>query len=208
MFPGCRKRVQSGNRSRCRPHPNPPHQQQPILDGRPATRLRHTRAMDTPDKTLIAFLDAQRARALAVVDGLDAERLATPVLPSGWTALGMIEHLGHAERHWFQEVALGSAAPLPWPDEPDDGGPYTTPRQADAVFAFYRDQIERANGVLSTTPLSTPPRGRHNQGAADQVTDLRFIVLHMIEETARHLGHLDAARELLDGRVGLGQDDL
>ncbi|MFC0554534.1 DinB family protein [Planotetraspora thailandica] len=165
---------------------------------------------DSVDTVLIAFLEAQRARALAVVADLDADQLTTSVLPSGWTPLGMIEHLGHAERHWFQEVALGSAAPLPWPDDPDEhhGGPFTTTRQADAVFAFYRDQIERANAVLAETPLSAPPLGRHNQGDADQVTDLRFIVMHMIEETARHLGHLDAARELLDGRVGLGQDDL
>lgn len=162
------------------------------------------------DNTLIAFLDAQRARALGIVAGLDAEQLATPVLPSGWTPLGMIEHLGHAERHWFQQVALGFAVPLPWPDDPDadEDGPYTTTRQADVVFAFYRDQIERANAVLTSTPLSKPPRGRHNQREVDQVTDLRFIVLHMIEETARHLGHLDVARELLDGCVGLGQDDL
>jgi uncharacterized damage-inducible protein DinB len=166
---------------------------------------------DVADRTLIAFLDAQRARVLAVVAGLDAEQLATPVLPSGWTALGMIEHLGHAERHWFQEVALGSAEPRPWADDADDadeGGPFTTARPPHAVSAFYRDQIERANAVLASTPLSTPPRGQHNQGSADHVTDLRFIVLHMIEETARHLGHLDAARELLDGRIGLGQDNL
>jgi uncharacterized damage-inducible protein DinB len=160
------------------------------------------------DNMLITFLDAQRARALAIVAGLDADRLATPVLPSGWTPLGLIEHLGHAERHWFEEVALGSVAPLPWPQDPDEDGPFTTTRQADVVFAFYREQIERANAVLTSTPLSTPPRGRHNQGEADQVTDLRFIVMHMIEETARHLGHLDVARELLDGRAGLGQDDL
>jgi uncharacterized damage-inducible protein DinB len=160
------------------------------------------------DDMLIAFLDAQRARALAVVAGLDADQLATPVLPSGWTPLGMIEHLGHAERHWFQDVTLGSAVPLPWPADEDDDGPFTTPRQADVVFAFYRDQIERANAVLRSTPLSTSPEGRHNQGEPDKVTDLRFVVMHMIEETARHLGHLDAARELLDGRVSLGQDDL
>jgi uncharacterized damage-inducible protein DinB len=164
---------------------------------------------DAADGTLIAFLDAQRARALAVVAGLDAEQLATPVLPSGWTPLGMIEHLGHAERHWFQEVALGRAEPLPWADDADDeGGPFTTARPPHAVFAFYRDQIERSKAVLASTPLSTPPRGQHNQGSAADVTDLRFIVLHMIEETARHLGHLDAARELLDGRIGLGQDNL
>jgi uncharacterized damage-inducible protein DinB len=156
---------------------------------------------DTVDQLLIDFLDAQRARAFAIVDGLDEEQLATAVLPSGWTSLGMIEHLGHAERHWFQEVALGSAEPLPWPDD-------TTARHPDAVFAFYRHQIERSNALLTSTPWSTPPRGVHRPATAGKVTDLRYIVMHMIEETARHLGHLDAARELLDGRIGLGQDDL
>jgi hypothetical protein len=58
---------------------------------------------------------------------------------------------------------------------------------------------------MNKTPLSTPPRGRHNRGDADQVSDICFIVLHMIEETARHLGHPDAARELIDGRTGMGQ---
>ena len=159
---------------------------------------------------LIGFLDLQRARVLEIVAGLDDPQLRKPVLSSAWTVLGMIEHLGCAERHWFQDVAVGSAEPLPWADDPDEDedGPYKSSRPAEVVFAFYRDQVERANAVLASTPLSTPPRGRHNQGDAGQVADLRFIVLHMIEETARHLGHLDAARELLDGQVGLGQDDL
>jgi hypothetical protein len=165
-------------------------------------------ACDGTDRAIVDFLDAQRARALAIVAGLDAEQLATPVLPSGWTPLGLIEHLGHAERHWFQQVARGAAAPLPWTDEDDADGPFATPRDAETVFAFYRAQIEESNEVLAATSLETPPVGRHSRRTADQVADLRFIVLHMIEETARHLGHLDAARELLDGRVGLGQDDL
>jgi hypothetical protein len=76
------------------------------------------------------------------------------------------------------------------------------------VFAFYREQIARANAVLAATPLSTPPVGRHRQEHEDHITDLRVIVVHMIEETARHLGHLDAARELIDGRTGLGGDDM
>lgn len=160
------------------------------------------------DRVIVEFLDAQRSRALAIVADLDAGQLTTPVLPSGWTPLGMIEHLGHAERHWFQEVALGRAAPLPWVDEDGAGGPFVTTRDAGTVFAFYRDQIARANEMLATRPLSARPLGRHNQGDVEQVSDLRFIVLHMIEETARHLGHLDAARELLDGAVALGQDAL
>jgi uncharacterized damage-inducible protein DinB len=143
---------------------------------------------------------------LEIVDGLDEDALRTAVVPSGWTPLGLIEHLGHAERHWFQSVATGSAAPLPWPDDAgaDDDAPFSTSRPAEAVLAFYRDQIERANAVLTSVPLSAPPLGRHNRDGADDVTDLRTIILHMIEETARHAGHLDIARELLDGETGLG----
>ncbi len=58
--------------------------------------------------------------------------------------------------------------------------------------------------MLVSIPLSSPPRGRAYDAIADQVTDLRWIVLHMIEETARHAGHLDIARELIDGQTGLG----
>ena len=162
---------------------------------------------DLEGQAVLAFLDAQRVSVLAIVDGLGEDDLRAPVVPSGWTPLGLIEHLGHAERHWFQRVAMGLAAPLPWPDDPDDDdedAPFTTSRPTEMVFAFYSDQIERANAVLASTPLSARPIGRHNREGADEVTDLRFIVLHMIEETARHAGHLDIARELIDGRTGLG----
>jgi uncharacterized damage-inducible protein DinB len=164
---------------------------------------------DLGKQVLSEFLEAQRASVLAIVDGMSEDALRAVVVPSGWTPLGLIEHLGHAERHWFQDVALGWATPLPWPDEADeddedDDAPFTTSRPADIVFAFYRDQIERSTAVLASVPLSAAPLGRHNREGADQVTDLRFIVLHMIEETARHAGHLDIARELIDGKTGLG----
>ncbi|WP_202918939.1 DinB family protein [Saccharothrix deserti] len=156
---------------------------------------------DSEKNALTMFLDAQRGAVLAILEGLDGEALAKAVLPSGWTPLGMVEHLGYAERHWFQEILTGRADPLPWPDDPE---PLTTPRPPSEVFAFYQDQCERSNAILASTPLSTPPLGRHPGDLGDEITDLRRIVLHMIEETARHAGHLDAVRELIDGKTGLG----
>ncbi len=156
---------------------------------------------DDEKSTLLAFLRAQRESVLAILDGLGEEELTRPVLPSGWTSLGMVEHLGYAERHWFQEIVTGSADPLSWPD---DHRPLTTPRRPEAVFAFYREQCRRSDEVFAATPLSTPPRARHPGSLGEEITDLRGVVLHVIEETARHAGHLDAARELLDGRTGLG----
>ena len=73
------------------------------------------------------------------------------------------------------------------------------------IVAFYRDQCRRSDEVLATTSLSAAPGGRHpNPELAQRVTNVRWIVLHMIEETAVHSGHLEIARELLDGRTGLG----
>ncbi len=102
-------------------------------------------------------------------------------------------------------MAGGSAADLPWSEEPidDEDAPFTSNRPAAVVFSFYRDQCERANAMLTATPLSSPPRGRAYDEIADEVSDLRWVVLHMIEETARHAGHLDMARELIDGQTGL-----
>jgi hypothetical protein len=160
------------------------------------------RQVDDDEKAvLLMFLAAQRASVLAIVDGLDDQALATSVLPSGWTPLGLVEHLGDAERHWFQEVVTGRADPSPWPD---DETPERTPRPVPLVFDFYRAQCARSDAILAVTPLSAPPRGRHDGPLGEEVTDLRWIVLHMIEETARHAGHLDIARELLDGKTGLG----
>ena len=161
----------------------------------------------TADLMLLEFLDAQRAAVLAIVDGLDESGLRTAVVPSGWTPLGLVEHLGYAERHWFQGVLLDALDPLPWPEGTDDDpNPLGTRRSIEDVLGFYRDQISRANQIITARPLSTPPRGGHDPPPPypDQIVDLRFVVLHMLEETARHAGHLDLARELIDGRTGLG----
>ncbi len=161
-----------------------------------------TSTMTSEAVALQHFLDAQRTSALAILDGLTDEQLRTSVLPSGWTPLGLIKHLGYAERHWFQRVFRGTAADAPWPD--DDEGLMSSAHPVAEVFAFYREQCRRANDLLATTPLDAKPACPHGVDPDGEVADLRGIVLHMIEETARHLGHLDAARELLDGRTGLG----
>ena len=151
---------------------------------------------------LCEFLEYQRVSIRAILADLDLASLRTPVLPSGWSPLGLVDHLGHAERHWFQEVFRGSVEPLPWPDE---NTPLRTTRSPWQVFGFYRDQCDISDAIIAAAPLSATPAGRHpDETLASQTTDLRRIILHVIEETARHAGHLDAVRELIDGRTGLG----
>ncbi|HEY1920824.1 MAG TPA: DinB family protein [Streptosporangiaceae bacterium] len=164
-------------------------------------------ASEATDEMLRTFLRAQRASVLAIVEGLSEEEWHRSVVPTGWTPAGMVEHLGGAEWHWFQGVVAGKQPELPG-DADEDQPPYdptsvvfTTDEPSAEILAFYRGQCAESESVLATTPLSAAPRGAHG---GSEPPDVRWVVLHMIEETARHAGHLDLARELLDGKVRLG----
>lgn len=164
-------------------------------------------AGEADDEMLRQFLRGQREAVLAIVDGLDEADWHRSVLPTGWTPAGMIEHLGGAEWHWFQGVTAGRQPELAG-DVDDDRPPYdpqtvvfTTDEPSAEVLAFYMDRCAQSEAVLDATPLSAAPLGTHGRYEPPNV---RWIVLHMIEETARHAGHLDAARELLDGTARLG----
>ncbi len=156
------------------------------------------------------FLDQQRAAVLDIVDGLDDEQLRTPIFPSGWTPIGLILHLARAEALWFQRVAVNRVSQHEWPDGIDDppydpAAPFITDHAADLVIEHYRRQCQLSNDVLRSRPLDAPLAGEHGLGWPDEpITDLRWVALHVLEETARHAGHLDAARELLDGTIGRG----
>jgi hypothetical protein len=154
------------------------------------------------------FLDYQRSAVLGIVDGLDEKAWHRSVVPSGWTPAGLLEHLGGAERHWFQEVVLGCEDDLPWdvgrPDY-DPEMPFTCDRPVADILAYYREQCARSNAVLDRVPITAAPLGRHNgPGDDEQPPNVRWVILHMIEETASHSGHLDIARELADGSRNLG----
>jgi len=159
---------------------------------------------DPDDTVLLEFLAAQRGAVLAIVEGLDEEAWHRSVVPTGWTPAGLVEHLGGAEFHWFQMVVAGAEIELPEGEEMEPYDPmaaFVTGMSSAEVIAEYRDICARSDAVLAVTPLSARPRGRHGDYEPPTV---RWVVLHMIEETARHAGHLDIGRELLDGRTRLG----
>jgi len=162
---------------------------------------------EADDELLRAFLRGQRESVLAVVEGLDEEAWHRSVVPTGWTPAGLLEHLGGAEWHWFQGVVAGKQPELP-ADLAEDQPPYdplsvvfTTGAPSAEVVTFYRNQCAQSEEVLAITPLSARPLGKHGRYEPPNV---RWVVMHMIEETARHAGHLDIARELLDGTTRLG----
>jgi uncharacterized damage-inducible protein DinB len=156
-------------------------------------------------RELLECLEYQRSSVRSVVDGLAEEAWHKQVVPSGWTVAGMVEHLGSAERHWFQEVIAGLVNDLPW----DEGRPSYDPemificeRPSPEVLAYYREQCDRSDEILAGVDLSDQPRGLHDAGS--QVPSVHEVILHVIEETAAHSGHLEIVRELLDGETRRG----
>jgi hypothetical protein len=152
---------------------------------------------------LIGFLDTQREHVLGILEGLSEEQLRRGVLPSGWSCLGMVKHLAlGVEHYWIRCVVAGEPLSFFSDNGLDDNGewrvgPEETPA---AIFDLYRAEIARSNEIIAEVPLDTPPAVIEEWWGDWEVPDLRFILLHLFEETACHAGHLDAARELIDGR--------
>jgi hypothetical protein len=156
---------------------------------------------DATKAALERSLDNQREHVLGILEGLDSARLREPMLPSGWTCLGLVSHLTlDVERYWFACIMGG--APL---DETASEDATHNWQVADGddpteVFARYRGAIEASSAVIARVPLDAPPSQRDEWWGEWQVPNHRFVLLHVITETACHAGHLDAARELIDGR--------
>lgn len=170
---------------------------------------------DDESRMLLGFLQYQRDAVLQIVEGLPEEAWQTPVVPSGWTVAGMLRHLGGAEHHWFQNVTGGGAEEAPSDEEEaeeeqgeyDPYAAFTCDSPSADIVASYREECRRSDEVLAVIPLSAAPRRldfHPDPEYTAQITSVRWIVLHMIEETATHSGHLEIARELLDGKTGLG----
>jgi Protein of unknown function (DUF664) len=170
---------------------------------------------DDESRMLLGFLQRQRDAVLKIVEGLPEEAWQTPVVRSGWTVAGMLAHLGGAEYHWFMHVTAGGAEEPPSDEEEeeqeeageyDPNAAFTCDWPSADIIADYRDVCRKSDEVLAVTPLSAAPRGldfHPDPEYTAQITSVRWIVLHMIEETATHSGHLEIARELLDGKTGI-----
>ncbi len=156
--------------------------------------------MSTEPQALQTFLDAQRKHVLDIVEGLDDEELRVSVLPSGWSSLGLIRHLTwDVEQFWFNEVMSG----LPRDPAAGDESPWVVPdgRSAESILDDYRTSIVRTDEYLAATPLDRPPAFWPEELGFQGFADLQDVLLHVMTETACHAGHLDSARELIDGRL-------
>jgi len=152
-------------------------------------------------QTVEGFLDWYRAVVERKVDGLELDDARRVLTPTGMSALGILKHLGWMERGWFRETFAGEDVEAI--DVDGDNSAEFAIGDADtveSVMAFYRAEVEEARRVVRAAPsLDALSARATNYG--EQVS-LRWIMVHMVEETARHAGHLDLMREQIDGQVG------
>lgn len=146
--------------------------------------------------TLVLFLGYLRDRMAAKLTGLPEGRATAPGVPSGTSLAGLVKHLTGVELNWFLWAYEGADVPQ-W----DHNAPTTTDDTAEALVAAYRAAITRADAVVAACDDLDRPgvRSLRDTGPAPS---MRWILVHMIEETARHAGHADILRERIDGEVG------
>ncbi|MGW0857439.1 DinB family protein [Streptomyces sp. NPDC002690] len=154
--------------------------------------------------TLLACLRDQRRHVLGILDGLGEEALRRPVLPSGWSCLGLVRHLAlDVERFWFRAVFLGDAEVIRSLDGIEDAWQVPAGASPSDILGTYLVETERADSVIAAASSADAALAwwpSHLFGDGWRHHTLRDLLLHVITETACHAGHLDAAREIIDGR--------
>jgi uncharacterized damage-inducible protein DinB len=147
---------------------------------------------------LAGFLDWYRSVVVHKVQGLSLEDAARVMTPTGMSPLGIVAHLAAVEVGWFAETFAGEVVDPDWEDHGEFRLRATD--SVDSIVAEYEAACERSRSIVDKaasldqlSAVADPYRGR---------VSLRWIFVHMLEETARHAGHLDIMREQIDGATG------
>jgi hypothetical protein len=151
---------------------------------------------------LVAWLDFHRRTLLDKCDGLGPEQLAErSVPPSTLSLLGIVRHATEFEAFWFRRVFLDETFSRRYStrDDPDGAFDGASPDNVAAGFAAFDDACGRSRRIVDDA-ASLDDVGRYRLG--DRDVSLRWILVHLIEEYARHNGHADLLRQVIDGVVG------
>jgi uncharacterized damage-inducible protein DinB len=161
-------------------------------------------AVDVSDahELLLGYLDWYRKALMRKLAGLPDDLLRAPVEPLGWSPLGLVQHLGWVERRWLRWGfgAMDVVAYPPGVDAEEWTVAASTPTAR--VMADYQAEVAGANSLMMAAALSDKARLGGRFKTPDEAPSLGRILFHLLQEYARHLGHLDVARELIDGETG------
>jgi uncharacterized damage-inducible protein DinB len=160
--------------------------------------------------TLQGFLDYQRATLEWKCRGLNDDQLRAPLPPTSMTLAGVLKHMARVEDSWFSDVVGGGPVSQPWASvdwqvQPDWDWRTATHDTGDELRALWAEHVARSRAVvgsqLATGGEAALDQGHSAWGGQGRVS-LRWVLVHMIEEYARHNGHADLMRESIDGETG------
>jgi len=160
-----------------------------------------TIAIASRAEVFLGYLDYFRATLLAKLDGLPDSELRSSRLPSGWTPLELLKHVTNVERRWLDWGFEGADVADAWA-ESRDGRWYVDPAESVAdVVAAFEARAATTRAIVSRHELSDLGRPSERWDGEDP-PPLERVLLHLLQEYARHVGHLDVVRELADGTTG------
>ena len=155
---------------------------------------RRTPFVNTGEReTLVGFLDYLRESVAIKAGGLPEDEARRALVPSGTSLLGLVKHLTMVEVAWFQWTFAGLDVPIP----PVEVDPHDTTASA---LADYRAAVDHSNAIVAGLADLSVLGAR--KGTAPERMSMRWLLVHMIEETGRHAGHADILREQIDGATG------
>ncbi|MDH6580273.1 DinB family protein [Kitasatospora sp. MAP5-34] len=160
--------------------------------------------LSDPSELLLDYLDYYRSVVNAKIEGMSDAELRVSRLPSGWTLLELLKHLVHMEQRWLRWGFRAEQVSAPWGDRGQADRWCVGPEETTAgLLAALHAGGEYTRAVVSGTPLSTVAAagGRFPDDGTTRPT-LGWILFHVLQEYARHAGHLDIVRELTDGVTG------
>ena len=160
-----------------------------------------TSAVSSREQVFLGYLDYYRAVVLSRLEGLPDTELRGSRLPSGWTPIQLLKHLTYVELRWLVWGFAGRPVAEPWGDNRDEHW-FVAPDEtfADLVTVLHA-QAATTRSIVESHALSEKGQPGPRWDGAQPAT-LERVLLHLLQEYARHAGHLDIVRELADGQVG------
>ncbi|WP_040702605.1 DinB family protein [Nocardiopsis ganjiahuensis] len=157
-----------------------------------------------PRELALAYLDYYRAALLRKLDGMSEEDLRNSRLPSGWAPLALLKHLAFVERRWFRWGFAAEQVDPVWGDEDPDTRKWHVGAEesTEEVRALFLDECARSRKIVAGVDLQESARSGGGFNPPDHHPALIWILFHMLQEYARHIGQLDVVRELADGVTG------
>lgn len=152
-------------------------------------------------EVLLGYLAYFRSVVVDKLDGLSEEELRRSRLPSGWTPLELLKHLVHVERRWLVWGFEGQDVGDPWADRRDGRWHVAPDESRESLVVALHAQADVTRGVVERHALTDVGQPGERWDGAPPAT-LERVLLHLLQEYARHAGHLDVVRELVDGTTG------